>query len=604
MASIPPKPTEPPVKKNAFVHKLYSMLSNPKLAHLIWWTNTPDANTFALYPSKEFADALSGYFKHGNVALFVRQLHMYGFHKVSEPQLLVQQAKDGPIWEFRHSSGKFKKDDEKLLVYIKRRLLLNSLRNLVVEKEQARTLSPLPLAFDHYQPSTVHYTLAAHQYPPVAYQMHPSAPYAYMASPNGVAVHSNPVHTISAANNLAVSAHAANAHAAHGLPPTSAAMASRGGPLPGQTSQFAYHPQGMMLPPPPPHDGRMYHVQWQLGAPVYAQYYPVPAEEPRSDGAQLKFRKPWELLGERQRNPSLLFDPLAPAAPHPDGAAACPLGAPASSNSNTNSRPNTASARSNTNSPKPDVIKLPPLGRAVLPSVNMLKPTSTPVQAPSPFTPTSSVTDLPQPLLPPPLAMALSLQPPLVLPLVLPLVPQQAPQHHPLPAHPWPGRPGLTPVNKSVFDKLRPSLIELHFPPGSPNVSAANSLSGKPADLSDSIGSHSLSIFSGISSILSTSSGRTSSFGSISHIMTAEKHRSVGPHESTPVSPQLRSVCLPSVTTIKEERTTSSETIRMDTLSEMSKPSTPLHKAKVEFLLDAPDVKETHTKRVKLEKSP
>lgn len=123
MAS-PPK-TELPVKKNAFVHKLYDMLNNKLIAHLIWWADTPEANTFLLCPNKEFSEALRNYFKHENVASFVRQLHMYGFHKVSDPTPITE--KGIAIWEFRHSSGKFRKNDEASLVFIKRRLQLNLL---------------------------------------------------------------------------------------------------------------------------------------------------------------------------------------------------------------------------------------------------------------------------------------------------------------------------------------------------------------------------------------------------------------------------------------------------------------------------------------------
>ncbi|EMG47929.1 Heat-shock related protein Hsr1 [Candida maltosa Xu316] len=144
---------DPRIKKNAFVHKLYTMLNDPNLSHLIWWTNNhTEENTFALYPGKEFANCLTQYFKHGNVASFVRQLHMYGFHKVTEPSTmnngqsmapssssstlphnihnntyLNQVTKDvPPIWEFKHSSGKFKKGDEKSLAFIKRRSSSNN----------------------------------------------------------------------------------------------------------------------------------------------------------------------------------------------------------------------------------------------------------------------------------------------------------------------------------------------------------------------------------------------------------------------------------------------------------------------------------------------
>lgn len=114
------------VKSNAFVSKLYRMLQDPSLQHLIWWTNSKDDNIFALYPDKEFANALTNYFKHGNVASFVRQLHMYGFHKVLDPNL---NDKVSQVWEFKHSLGKFKKNDENSLSYIKRRSTSSYQRN-------------------------------------------------------------------------------------------------------------------------------------------------------------------------------------------------------------------------------------------------------------------------------------------------------------------------------------------------------------------------------------------------------------------------------------------------------------------------------------------
>ncbi|WPK24414.1 hypothetical protein PUMCH_001687 [Australozyma saopauloensis] len=141
------KQSELPVKKNAFVHKLYDMLSNKLIAHLIWWADTPEANTFLLCPNKEFAEALSSYFKHENVASFVRQLHMYGFHKVSDPT--PGADKGSAIWEFRHSSGRFRKNDEGSLVFIKRRLQLSSLSQ--AEPPVPNNATSHPNGHPHYE---------------------------------------------------------------------------------------------------------------------------------------------------------------------------------------------------------------------------------------------------------------------------------------------------------------------------------------------------------------------------------------------------------------------------------------------------------------------
>jgi len=570
---------DPGVKKNAFVHKLYSMLSNPKLAHLIWWTETPEANTFALYPSKEFADALSGYFKHGNVASFVRQLHMYGFHKVLEPQSSVQNVKDSPIWEFRHSSGKFKKNDEKSLVYIKRRLLLNLLRNLVVESDQNRpTSTPLPVAYETYQPQQPYPSSVAVPpvqgvqgvYVPVHYTNH----YNYkeqIPGPNNRATT-----TVASASSLSASGPPSSAATSAGAKLSGSHNASRAHPTPLTHSPHTmhlpplhhihhapayatpYHPQGMMLPPPPP--DRVCQVLWQQGAPVYAQFYPVSStlEPLRSqEDSPLNFRKPWELLVERPRNPSLLYDPLAPV-----------------SNDTQNSASVTSLVSEN-NSPRPDVIKLPPLGRPALPSPkNLTKPSAPKATSSIPLVRTLPQSSLQRALVP----------------------------HFPLASLQWQTKPSLIPISKSAFDKLRPSLIELHFPHGnSGTVSAPGSISGKPAGLSDSIGSHSLSVFSGMSSILSNSSGRSSSFGSVSHIIVSEKNNSIGPHEQNPVSPQV----LSRVSTIKEESNLVPKLeLRSDseTPADGTKPSTPLHKAKVEYLLETPEPKqESDLKRQRIE---
>lgn len=114
----PPTPKSPkkPATRTAFVHKLYGMLNDPSLSHLIWWQ---DNNTrFALVALEEFLRALNKYFKHANILSFVRQLHMYGFHKV---QRKGKKKGEDDIWEFSHDEGMFRKGGEEDVTQIRRR---------------------------------------------------------------------------------------------------------------------------------------------------------------------------------------------------------------------------------------------------------------------------------------------------------------------------------------------------------------------------------------------------------------------------------------------------------------------------------------------------
>lgn len=130
-------------KKTAFVHKLYAMLSDKSLSNLIWWSRKDDDCVFALHPGTEFANILTNYFKHGNVSSFVRQLHMYGFHKVFDLNHDTKYESndlksDDLVWEFRHSTGYFRKGDESSLNLIKRR----SSNKTNQEDNNMRSVSP------------------------------------------------------------------------------------------------------------------------------------------------------------------------------------------------------------------------------------------------------------------------------------------------------------------------------------------------------------------------------------------------------------------------------------------------------------------------------
>ncbi|QLQ78244.1 hypothetical protein HG537_0A04910 [Torulaspora globosa] len=114
-----------PLQNTVFIHKLYNILEDEDLKDLIWWS--PSGTSFLIRPTEKFSRALATYFKHTNIASFVRQLNMYGFHKVSNDHSKdVQSGSDVTgesikIWEFRHSMGIFKRGDIEGLKLIKRR---------------------------------------------------------------------------------------------------------------------------------------------------------------------------------------------------------------------------------------------------------------------------------------------------------------------------------------------------------------------------------------------------------------------------------------------------------------------------------------------------
>ena len=107
----------PKVVQTAFIHKLYSMLEDRTISHLISWSNNNDS--FVMSPSNEFSKVLAQYFKHTNISSFVRQLNMYGFHKVSD--VFHTGSPEAALWEFKHGNGNFKKGDLMGLREIKRR---------------------------------------------------------------------------------------------------------------------------------------------------------------------------------------------------------------------------------------------------------------------------------------------------------------------------------------------------------------------------------------------------------------------------------------------------------------------------------------------------
>ncbi|KII86035.1 hypothetical protein PLICRDRAFT_115202 [Plicaturopsis crispa FD-325 SS-3] len=94
------------------------MINDPKSAHFIAWTDL--GTSFVVSNVGEFSRSILGsHFKHNNFSSFVRQLNMYGFHKINRvPQ---RTTTDAQTWEFSHH--KFLRGRPDLLDEIKRKAL-------------------------------------------------------------------------------------------------------------------------------------------------------------------------------------------------------------------------------------------------------------------------------------------------------------------------------------------------------------------------------------------------------------------------------------------------------------------------------------------------
>ncbi|KAL1917063.1 uncharacterized protein VTP21DRAFT_5261 [Calcarisporiella thermophila] len=125
-SSPQPSPTRSPTKSSnssgttaAFVHKLHSMLEDDRNSELIRWADMGDI-FFVTDPTEFSRTILPQYFKHNNWQSFVRQLNMYGFHKVNDLfHSNSPDAQNSACWEFKHPS--FLRGRPELLANIKRK---------------------------------------------------------------------------------------------------------------------------------------------------------------------------------------------------------------------------------------------------------------------------------------------------------------------------------------------------------------------------------------------------------------------------------------------------------------------------------------------------
>ncbi|KAI6046339.1 hypothetical protein EDC04DRAFT_3103317, partial [Pisolithus marmoratus] len=86
----------------AFLQKLYEMVNAPENHHLIRWSDTGDS-FFVLDQERFASEVLGRWFKHKNFSSFVRQLNMYGFHKIPHLQQgVLRSENETEFWNFEH----------------------------------------------------------------------------------------------------------------------------------------------------------------------------------------------------------------------------------------------------------------------------------------------------------------------------------------------------------------------------------------------------------------------------------------------------------------------------------------------------------------------
>lgn len=106
----------------AFLTKLWKLVEDPVYNDLISWA--PNGRSFVIKNQSRFSkELLPLYFKHNNMASFIRQLNMYGFRKLTSIENSGLKA-DKDDMEFYHQY--FLKGQESLLEYIKRKVSLST----------------------------------------------------------------------------------------------------------------------------------------------------------------------------------------------------------------------------------------------------------------------------------------------------------------------------------------------------------------------------------------------------------------------------------------------------------------------------------------------
>ncbi|KAI8893115.1 hypothetical protein BC833DRAFT_609570 [Globomyces pollinis-pini] len=103
----------------AFINKLYNMVSDQQSDQFIRWAD--NGKSFVVPNHAEFSKVvLPKFFKHNNFNSFIRQLNIYGFHKVPNIQNGLLSCNEPEMMEFMHPN--FMKDAPHLLISVTRKV--------------------------------------------------------------------------------------------------------------------------------------------------------------------------------------------------------------------------------------------------------------------------------------------------------------------------------------------------------------------------------------------------------------------------------------------------------------------------------------------------
>ncbi|MBW0494770.1 hypothetical protein O181_034485 [Austropuccinia psidii MF-1] len=145
----------------AFLTKLYTMVNDPLTNHLIKW-NLPDGHSFFVVSPERFGkELLPKFFKHSNFGSFVRQLNMYGFHKVPHLNQGVLQAQLPETEMIEFINPNFQMNQPDLLYLIQRKKSCTDSVNL--NQPESNDTAPVSsaTAFNDCQVQTILSDIAA-----------------------------------------------------------------------------------------------------------------------------------------------------------------------------------------------------------------------------------------------------------------------------------------------------------------------------------------------------------------------------------------------------------------------------------------------------------